>query len=103
MENPLSRQAFKRGIKRAIIYYLAGSMLICILHLLVGWDYKYAPPLSFVFLVFLLIIGLLWAVLNITSLPDSRTRPQTLGELTVHVITLVAAAGLITILSKELF
>jgi hypothetical protein len=68
-----------------MLFYICGLVATFVFHLLVGWENIYAPPLSTLVGMFLMIIGLLWAILNLSSLYNVACRSQTLGELTVHL------------------
>jgi hypothetical protein len=86
---------YKKGLRRVLLFYSLGSVATTIFHFVVGWENAYAPPGSAVLFVFLFVIGILWAVLNLTSLLDARGRIQSLGELTVHIIVLIISTSLI--------
>jgi hypothetical protein len=49
---------FKKGLIRVFIYYALGIAMILIFHLVAGWDYAYAPPLSNTLFALLLLCGL---------------------------------------------
>ena len=93
---------FSKGIKRVLLYYAIGMAVVLIFHLIVGWNYTYAPPLSALLFALLLICGLPWVMLNLTGLVKSSSRQQMLGELTIHFIFYCASISLIFLNIKNL-
>jgi hypothetical protein len=94
MEN-LKMCSFKNGATRVVLFYSLGLAVTVVFHLLVGWENQYAPPLSMVVATLFLVIGMLWAVLNITSLCLLNVRSKTIGELVVHSIVILVSTGFI--------
>lgn len=86
---------FNKGVRRALIYYATGISVTVIAHLIAGWENKVLMPPSFVCIIFLSMISLPWACLNITDLNCSRKRPQSLGELFMHLLFFCFLAGFI--------
>jgi asparagine N-glycosylation enzyme membrane subunit Stt3 len=80
------RSAFQKGLKRAILYYLVGLLVSFVAHQVFGWSYFYIPPKSFLIILIVLIVGLPWAIINLTSLLNHAERPRAFGELLVHSI-----------------
>jgi hypothetical protein len=93
--SPYSR--YRKGVKKVALFYIIGTVMTLIFHVIVGWENAYAPPISVVALMFLFIVGMLWAALDLTCLLDARSRPQSLGELTIHAIVLSVSTSLILV------
>ena len=81
---------FKKGLKRTSFFYSVCFMTIAIFHLIIGWHYLYAPPLSLILIDALLLVGLVWTLLNLIALFRCTTRSFALGELTVHAFVLTS-------------
>jgi hypothetical protein len=90
MINVSPNSLYWKGLKRVLLFYIIGIMVV-------GWNSTYAPPLSVIVMIFLFIVGMLWAMLNLASLLDPRGQLQSLGELTVHVIVLLISASVIIV------
>jgi hypothetical protein len=41
--------------------------------------------------IFVIVVGLLWATLNVTDLANPKCRTQTIGELAVHLFVFTLA------------
>lgn len=95
MNGHTPHSSYRKGVKRVGLYYLTGIIAAVVFHLIVGWENMYAPPPSTLVVVFLMVIGILWATLNFTSLFSMQGRPQTLGELTVHVTVFIIVVALV--------
>jgi hypothetical protein len=85
-----STTMFKKGLKRTSFFYSVSFMAIVIFHLIIGWHYVYAPPLSLILINVLLLVGLFWTLLNLIALFRGTTRSFALGELTVHAFVLTS-------------
>jgi hypothetical protein len=79
---------YRKGFKRVIRYYSIGGILTLGFSILTGWKASYLPPVSVAVIICVLMVGLLWATLNITDLPNPQSRLQTIGELTAHVLAI---------------
>jgi hypothetical protein len=97
MNNESTISLYRKGLKRVLLYYFTGILATLVFHFIVGRENVYAPPLSVIVLLLLFVIGMLWAVLNLTSLVSQESRPQTLGELTIHIVVFAISALLIMI------
>jgi hypothetical protein len=90
MTNVSPNALYWKGLKRVLLFYIIGIMVV-------GWNNTYAPLLSVIVLIFLFIVGMLWAVLNLASLLDPRGQLQSMGELTVHIVVLLISVSVIIV------
>ena len=91
---------FKKGLKRTTLFYTFSLVAILIFHLIAGWHYRYAPPLSMILMNVLLVIGLVWTILNLMALLRCTTRSLALGELTVHAFVLTSVVLFVSASSR---
>lgn len=73
------------------MYYAGGLLLSFIVHLWLGWEHKFLPPVSTAVFLLVLVAGLPWAVLNLMNLILSKFCPRQTGELLAHGIILILA------------
>lgn len=83
---------FNKGVKTGLIIYGSGTLLTIIVHLIAGWDYAHAPPVSFVVILVTLIIGLFrfFFTLNRTLTHGSQ---KAKGELILHSVVALFVVG----------
>jgi hypothetical protein len=87
--------SFRSGAIRAALFYVCGVLITCLFHFAIGWENKYAPPPAILIATAIVLIGVLWATLNLTSLAAIKTRAKVLGELSVHAIVILVSCGLV--------
>ncbi len=86
---------FRKGLISVSIYYLTGSFITVLIHLMLGWEMKVLMPPSFMVIILLSLIALPWAFLNISNLLCPVKRPQNLGELLMHSVFLLLWSGIV--------
>jgi hypothetical protein len=84
-------EAYQKGIRRAGRYYGVGFGLTFICQCFVRQECTYLPPAGLVITIFVIVIGLLWATLNVTDLVNPKCKTQTIGELMVHLFAFTLA------------
>lgn len=84
------------GLRNTIFFYVGALILATIIHLTVGWDYIYAPPMSVMILIGAVLIGTVRVLLDLLDLSNVEKRRERLGKITVHA--LVIAISVISVM-----
>lgn len=87
--------SYKKGLKRVLVYYFLGIIVMVVVHQITGWQNKTVMPRSMLIPVFLLMIGLPWSLLNVLGLACPAKKYQNSAELLIHGLVFFTAAGLI--------
>jgi hypothetical protein len=90
--------SFQQGFRRALKYYLITLMITLGWHAWAGWKYTFLPPPGISPVIISVVIGLLWAALNLTDFAGRACKFKTAGELAAHGI-----AFALVILSVRVF
>lgn len=74
---------FNLGLRNGLLIYGIGALLTVVTHLITGWDYAHAPPVSFLLILITLIVGLIRFFSTLKgTLTDNSEKAK--GELTIH-------------------
>jgi len=89
----LGDRDYGKGLRNAGLFYALGVVLTVFVHQMMGWEYKDSPPASFFVIFLVTFVGLVWAIANVFSLPNTNQRKKSAGELTIHALIFTAITG----------
>lgn len=87
--------------RAVVLYYFSGLLITLIVHLFVGWEIRILLPRSIIVILFFILGGLPWFVLNLTNLFSANRRTKNLHELILHTIFLTVMFALIFVTDQS--
>ena len=91
------RAAITNGLKNSILFYALSITITIAVHVVIGWQNKVFLPKSAIVIIFVALVAIPWALLNISNLICPIKRFRNAGELIAHIIFL----GIISVLLKN--
>ena len=82
------RAAITSGLKNSILFYAFSVGIMAAVHVVIGWENKALLPKSAIVMIFVALVAIPWALLNISNLICPVRRFRNAGELIVHAIFL---------------
>lgn len=75
---------FKKGISAGLIIYLVFAVITMVTHMVVGWEYKHAPPASFFVIILALLAGAIRFFVCLWRITSDNSKSAAKGEMLVH-------------------
>jgi hypothetical protein len=82
------RSAIANGLRNSTLFYVLSIAAAVVVHAMLGWENKSFIPKSAIVMIFVCLIALPWALLNVSNLIYPVKRFRNAGELIAHVIFL---------------
>jgi hypothetical protein len=86
------RTAITNGLKNSILFYALGIAVTMAVHIMIGWENKSLFPKSAIVIIFVVLVAIPWALLNISNLICPIKRFRNVGELMAHLIFFATVA-----------
>jgi hypothetical protein len=86
------RAAIANGFKNSILFYTLSIAATIAVHIFIGWENRSLFPKSAIVMIFVVLVAIPWALLNISNLGCPIKRFRNAGELIAHVIFLAMVA-----------